>query len=536
MTPLSIVLPHTRSVLKKWEHAPRRTWALVGLVVGAAFVATCAPYMPPTTVPPTSNPAIEPFRAALQAYVDQTQPFRKEAATAADRVSGQTGTAPNAETAVRTREDSLADALGSKLRPNAMQGDLIVPAAAAIIRENVRQAFSGVRRELLMDALAEQNDTGKSSSPAPLIAINRHLDAPRVPPLLLESLPSLPKQLEYDFIGRVLLLRDVDADVVVDYLPDTLPEPPPEGVPTAPKAPTTVASASPLPMPALRGGTIFALIGDSGSGDLPQQTIAQAMLAYFNTARRFPFVLMLGDNLYDDDYSREFLVPYKPLLERGVNFYAALGNHDRDLQIHFKPFNMQDHDYYSFDQGNARFAALNSTHPSDPEQAKWLDTVFANAGTKWRICFFHHPLYSSGQHADESRSVIRPALEPGLVRNHVNVVFSGHDHLYERISPQQGIRYFVSGGGGRNLYDFRRSAFDEAGVSEHHFMVVEIAGDRLFYEAITAGQLLLDCGIIYRTTDAASKEPDSDTQAWMKACAAALPQGESRARQSLAIQ
>ena len=97
------------------------------------------------------------------------------------------------------------------------------------------------------------------------------------------------------------------------------------------------------------------------------------MITYFNTARRFPFVLMLGDNLYGDDYTNEFIVPYKPLLDRGVKFYAALGNHDRDLQIHFKPFNMGDRDRYTFDQGNARFAVLNSNHPGDPEQIKWLD-------------------------------------------------------------------------------------------------------------------------------------------------------------------
>ena len=53
---------------------------------------------------------------------------------------------------------------------------------------------------------------------------------------------------------------------------------------------------------------------------------------------------MLGDNLYHDDYTDEFSVPYKPLLDRGVKFYAALGNHDRDLEIHFKPFNMNDRD------------------------------------------------------------------------------------------------------------------------------------------------------------------------------------------------
>jgi hypothetical protein len=77
---------------------------------------------------------------------------------------------------------------------------------------------------------------------------------------------------------------------------------------------------------------------------------------------------------------------------------------------------------YSFDQGNARFVALNSNHPTDPAQARWLDTAFDDAGNKWRVCFFHHPLYSSGQHAAESRDVIRPALEPLLARNHVDVV------------------------------------------------------------------------------------------------------------------
>ena len=494
------------------------------LTVAAAIgAATCSPYLPPTTVPPTPDAEVEPFRTALQAYLDQTQPYRKQAAQAGNQVSGQTGPAPNAEAGVRARQDTLAEALSTKLRPNAMQGDLIVPVAAATIRNDVMQAFNGVRRDLLVDALAEQNDTGKVPSPPPPIMINRHIDAPRVPPLLLDSLPPLPKQLEYDFLGRTLLLRDVDADVVVDFLADTLPELPPADVRTVPPAPVSTTAPSPLPMPSIRGGTVFALIGDSGSGDVAQRSVAQAMLTYFTTAQRFSFVLMLGDNLYDDDYTGEFLVPYKPLLDRGVMFYAALGNHDRDLQQHFKPFNMQDRDYYTFDRGNARFVALNSNHPADPAQAKWLDTVFADAGTKWRICFFHHPVYSSGQHAGESRDVIRPALEPVLIRNHVDVVFSGHDHLYERVAPQKGVRYFVSGGGGRNLYAFRASAFDEVGISEHHFMVVEIAGDRLFYEAITQAQKLLDCGVLYRTPDAASKPPDKDTQAWLEACRSAGP-------------
>src|SRR5436305_98532 len=206
--------------------------------------------------------------------------------------------------------------------------------------------------------------------------------SPTLPPQLMAILPSLPKQLGFDFAARSLVIRDADADLVDDFIPTALPAPAPAPTAAAAATPMPPGATSPLPMPSIRGGTVFGLMGDSGSGDQAQHAVAQAMLTYFNTARHFPFVLMLGDNLYDDDYTNEFSVPYKPLLDRGVKFYATLGNHDRDLEIHFKPFNMGDQDRYSFDQGNARFAVLNSNHPTDPEQIKWLDATFNDAGDK----------------------------------------------------------------------------------------------------------------------------------------------------------
>ena len=491
------------------------TRALV-LTLGLVVVCQgCSPTLPPTTVPAQPDATFEPFKQALQAYVDQTQPFRKAAAQEAEKVPGKATADGGAEQSVRTRQNSLADALRTKLRPTAKQGDLVTPDMAAAMTGELRRAFNTPKRELLLDELAEQNATPASGATP---TVNQQLDAPRVPPRLMEILPPLPKQLEYDFVGRTIVVRDVDADVVIDFVPDALPELAPAAIPAAAAKPMPPGATSPLPMPDIRGGMVFALMGDNGSGDQAQQAVAQAMLTYFNTARRYPFVIMLGDNLYDDDYTGEFSVPYKPLLDRGVKFYATLGNHDRDLEIHFKPFNMNDVDRYSFDQGNARFVTLNSNHPADPLQIKWLDQVYADAGTKWRIAFFHHPLYSSGQHAEESRDVIRPALEPSLTRNHVDVVFSGHEHLYERIKPQHGVTYFVSGGGGRYLYNFKPSPFDEVGLSEHHFMVAEIAGDRLFFEAITHAQEVIDCGVIYRTADAAAKKPDDTSAKWLADC------------------
>jgi hypothetical protein len=503
----------------------RRAMWTVPATLAAALIAVfclhgCGPTMPPAQAPAQPDPAFDPLQSALQAYIDQTQPYRKEAAEAQEQVAGKAEATPSAATAVRTRQSVIVDAIRTKLRPNARQGDIFTPQTGAAIKRLFTQVMSSERRALILDELAEQAE-GTTPSKVTL-AVNQPLKAPRVPPRLMEMLPPLPKQLEYDFAGRALVLRDVDADLVVDFLPDVLPAQRAPAPAAAQPAQVQGGAVSPLPMPEIRGATLFALIGDSGSGDVAQEQVAQAMLTYFDTARRYRFVLMLGDNLYGDDYENEFLIPYKPLLDRGVTFYAALGNHDRDLEQHFKPFNMGDRDRYSFDHGNIRFVALNSNHPADEAQMKWFNETLADAGDKWRIVFFHHPLYSSGQHSAEGRDVIRPAFEEAFVRNGVNVTFAGHEHLYERIKPQRGIQHFVSGGGGRYLYKFRPSEFDEIGASEHHFMVVQISGDTMLFEAITHSQKLLDCGAVYRTQNAAAK-PDDDTTRWLAQCEAARP-------------
>ena len=73
------------------------------------------------------------------------------------------------------------------------------------------------------------------------------------------------------------------------------------------------------------------------------------------------------------------------------------------------------------------------------------------------------------------------------------------------------------------LYDVRKNDFDEVAVSAHHFMVVEVAGDRLFFEAITHEQTLLDCGVVYRTPTTKPDKPGSDEQKWLAECESGRP-------------
>ena len=82
---------------------------------------------------------------------------------------------------------------------------------------------------------------------------------------------------------------------------------------------------------------------------------------------------------------------------------------------------------------------------------------------------------------------------------------AGHEHLYERIAPQSGVHHFVSGGGGRRLYSTRHAEFDEYPESTLHFMVLAIADDRLFFEAIAPYDRLIDYGV--PVADAGSGSP-----------------------------
>jgi predicted phosphodiesterase len=259
------------------------------------------------------------------------------------------------------------------------------------------------------------------------------------------------------------------------------------------------AQASPLPN---RPGSLkFAAIGDNGTGDRPQYELAQQMTKVHAT---FPFdlVIMLGDNMYGgqspSDFVKKFEQPYAPLLAAGVKFQASLGNHDRPEQISYKPYNMNGQRYYSYVRNNVRFFALDSTL-MDQKQLQWLDAGLRDAREEWKICYFHHPLYSNAERHGASVD-LRILLEPIFIKHGVDVVFSGHDHVYERIKPQKGIYYFVSGSAGQlrkgnmGRSDQTAGSFDQ----DLSFMVVEVAGAEMFFQVISRTGQTVDSGVIHR--------------------------------------
>ena len=130
-----------------------------------------------------------------------------------------------------------------------------------------------------------------------------------------------------------------------------------------------------------------------------------------------------------------------------MKFQASLGNHDRPENVSYKPYNMNGQRYYTYARNNVRFFALDSTL-MDRKQVAWIEPRCRDAREDWKICYFHHPLYSNADRHGSSVD-LRVLLEPIFVKYGVNVVFSGHDHVYERLKPQKGIYYFVSGSAGQ---------------------------------------------------------------------------------------
>jgi len=266
------------------------------------------------------------------------------------------------------------------------------------------------------------------------------------------------------------------------------------------------ASVATAQQPSLK----FAIIGDTGTGTRPQYEVGQKLTAA-RSAFPFEFVIMLGDNMYGGesqrDFQNKFEKPYASLLSAGIKFYASLGNHDEpERQIGYKPFNMGGQRYYTFKpKAGIRFFALDSNY-MDKKQLDWLESELKSSGSEWKVCFFHHPLYSSGEKHGPSIE-LRKVLEPLLMKYGVDVVFAGHEHFYERMKPQNGIQYFILGNSAKLREDgiIPNSELTAKGFdNDEAFMMAEIAGDEMSFQTISRTGVSIDSGKFRRVERKAS--------------------------------
>jgi len=248
----------------------------------------------------------------------------------------------------------------------------------------------------------------------------------------------------------------------------------------------------------------FAAIGDNGSGGRQAMAVATSMAETY-AKRPYGNVILLGDISYygnfADRYEDVFVRPMRPLLDAGVTFDLAIGNHDEGLRYSEAGYDEIEAEvrmldvpgrFYMQTYGPADVFLLDSSVPGlfgprSSEQLEWLDDTLASTTSKWRIVAMHHPPYSSGRHGSTPRAEER--LVPILERHKVDLVLAGHDHHYERTVPLRGVTYVVSGGGCKTT-KVGDSAFTAVSHRILQFLHIQIDGDRLVGTCIQpAGQV-----------------------------------------------
>jgi predicted MPP superfamily phosphohydrolase len=272
---------------------------------------------------------------------------------------------------------------------------------------------------------------------------------------------------------------------------------------------TTGALLKPTCILAFESGdtkTRFAVIGDFGTGGPDEWGVAEQMLNVHNKSA-LDLVLTVGDNIYPNGagrlFTKNFEEPFTGLLRDRVKFYAVLGNHDveqgRKDQCNYPNFNMSGSCYYSISRGNGliEFFMIDSTD-FGLEQLNWLENHLRESRAVWKVVATHHPLYSSGKkHGSDAK--LRKALEPLLTRYRVQVVFAGHDHVYERTKPQQGIQHFITGAGGqmrRGDIDMKSPLRAASYDVDNSFMVIEVDETEMGFKAISERGEVVDSGVI----------------------------------------
>jgi len=243
----------------------------------------------------------------------------------------------------------------------------------------------------------------------------------------------------------------------------------------------------------------FLAFGDSGGGGSDQYALLEHMF-------EFPYDLIVhtGDIAYDDGTIGQFeanVFGVYAELFRNLPFFPAAGNHEYNtsgaapFRSVFALPDAHGEKWYSYDWGRIHFAALD-TEADYATQVAWLDEDLAASTAPWKIVYLHRPPYSSGDHGSDTG--LRTKLGPIVEKHHVQLVLAGHDHDYERMIPQNGVSYVVTGGGGRGTRNVGSSSFTAFAAEVIHFVYVEVGLEELVLHAVDATGVEFDSMVVAR--------------------------------------
>jgi len=241
----------------------------------------------------------------------------------------------------------------------------------------------------------------------------------------------------------------------------------------------------------------FVVYGDTRSQPEIHRQVAEAI-----AAEQPAFVVHTGDLVSDgrnlSEWPDQFFGPAAALLQAAAIF-PANGNHEAKSPLFYRYFGLPERKaWYSFTWGQAEVFVIDTEEKYEPdsEQGQWLAGRLSASKAAWKIAVTHVPGISGGNHGFNAD--VNKHLRPLYERYGVDVVFSGHDHIYERTKPITGeggehaVTYVITGGGGAPLYQIKQGPWSAAACSCHHYVVVEAGTDALHLVAKDRDRQIID--------------------------------------------
>lgn len=230
-------------------------------------------------------------------------------------------------------------------------------------------------------------------------------------------------------------------------------------------------------------GFTFLAYGDNRSQPHIHTAIVERMLA-----EKGAFVLNTGDltNTGVDyrQWQNEFFEPARPLMHY-LPMWPSLGNHEGNHISYFEYFSLPGNEaWYSFRYGNAEFFALNTAYNvrAGSTQYAWFKDAIAASTARWKVVFFHHPPFSCTPARLPGFGPVRDHMVPLFEEHGVDLVLTGHDHLYAH-GELNGVHYVITGGGGAWTYPAQVEPPNTFCEQVYHYSVIRVEDDALFLRA-----------------------------------------------------
>jgi len=261
----------------------------------------------------------------------------------------------------------------------------------------------------------------------------------------------------------------------------------------------------------------FIVYGDSQAKDGARQGKVTANFQALKPC----FILRTGDissgkgsdapDIFGTDWSVNFFNAVPRQVLATIPYYVTEGNHDNESPEQMKAYStvfpqFNDSGNYSFRWGNALVISLDieskiSEFVKNNDEAWLKKEIGKYPDATWKIAFFHVPPWSGGKHGESEWAVGgREKLLGVLMENGIDIVFSGHEHNYERLKPislkgvnGNPVQFVITGCAGANYYDAKEQPFLSKLINKKdHFCSVNVSGEVLSVEVFDSEKNLLD--------------------------------------------